>query len=75
MTCPGYGPDKPVTWDPPRLHNLDVDPSEKYNIAESHPEVLDEIRKILEEHKQNLVPGEDMLQYRLEKDQLQLTWE
>ena len=75
ITRSGYGPDKPVTWDPPRLHNLDVDPSEKYNIAESHPGVLDEIRKILEEHQLNLVPGEDVLQHRLEKDQLHLTWE
>jgi arylsulfatase A len=75
ITRPGYGEEEAVTWNPPRLHNLDVDPSEKYNVAESHPAILDEIQKIREEHQRNLKPGEDMLQYRLENDQLNLTWE
>ena len=73
-TRPGYGSEKAVTWDPPRLHNLEVDPSEKYNIAENHPEVLAEIQQLLEEHRKNLKPAEDQLADRLEEGQLSLTW-
>ncbi len=75
LTRSGYGEDKPVAWDPPRLHNLDADPSEKYNISGSHPEVLDEIRKVVDEHRFNLAPGKDQLEQRLKGAQLNLTWE
>lgn len=75
ITRSGYEGEEPVTWDPPRLHNLEEDPSEKYNIAAGHPEVLDEIRKAVEDHLADLVPGEDQLAGRLREDQLHLTWE
>ncbi len=47
--------------DPPLLFNLNHDPSEKYNIADEHPEVLEKIRLLVEEHEANLVRGEDQL--------------
>src|SRR5690606_13150509 len=30
----------------PRLYNLDVDPSERYNVAESHPKIVRELRTL-----------------------------
>jgi hypothetical protein len=39
-----------------------VDPSEKVDIAESHPEVLIDMRKILEEHRSTLTAVENQLE-------------
>jgi len=39
----------------PLLFNVDEDPSEKYNIADSHPEVLAEILDIAREHDAGVV--------------------
>ncbi len=52
--------------DPPLLFHLDHDPSEKYNIADKHPEVLEDIQKEVEKHRANLEPGEDQLVKRIE---------
>ncbi len=62
ITQSEYGPDKPVVQDPPLLYNLNVDPSEKYNVAKEHPEVIEEIKKILEAHKATLTPVENQLE-------------
>ena len=62
MTQPEYGNDPKIIQDPPLLFNLNVDPSEKYNIAQKHPEVIAEIRKILEAHTTAVVPVENQLE-------------
>jgi len=51
--------------DPPLLFNLMHDPSEKYNVADKHPEVLAEIAKIVEQHKATLTPVKDQLAERI----------
>lgn len=38
-------------YDPPLLYNLNTDPGERFNIADEHPEIIAEIRQLLEEHK------------------------
>jgi len=48
----------------PLLFNLSHDPSEQYNIAEDHPEVIEKINAFVEEHKSDLVVGEDQLAER-----------
>jgi len=48
--------------DPPLLYNVNIDPSEKFNIAEEHPEVIAEIRKVLEEHLAGIEPVENQLE-------------
>jgi arylsulfatase A-like enzyme len=59
--APGYAaPGVPMKFekhDPPLLFNVNRDPSEKINIAADHPEVVAEIKKILEQHRQSLVTG------------------
>ncbi|MFP4365942.1 MAG: sulfatase [Bacteroidales bacterium] len=48
--------------DTPMLFNVSVDPAEKFNVAEEHPEVIAEFRRILEEHTATLVPVENQLE-------------
>jgi arylsulfatase A len=47
---------KPTVLETPLLYNVNVDPSERFNIADQHPEVIAEIRKILEEHQAGIHP-------------------
>lgn len=62
ITQSEYGMGGPEIHEIPELYNLNVDPSEKYNIAERHPEVIAEIRKMLEAHLATLVPVENQLE-------------
>lgn len=61
ITQSAYVGDKPVWHDTPELYNLEEDPSEQYNLAKEHSEVLSEIRKAVKEHRKNLKRGEDQL--------------
>lgn len=67
ITQSGYGGDKPAEHDPPLLYHLGHDPSEKYDIAKDHPEVMTAIGKEIERHRAELVPGEDQLAERIQK--------
>lgn len=51
-----------IVHDIPLLFNLDVDPSEKYDISKEHPEVITEIKRILTEHNATVVPVENQLE-------------
>lgn len=62
FTQPEYGSDERRLQEPPLLYNLNVDLSEKYNIANEHPEVIVEIRKILEDHQNTVIPVENQLE-------------
>lgn len=62
ITQPGYGSSERIIHDPPLLYNLEVDPSEKFNIASEHPNIIAEINLILEEHLSTLVPVENQLE-------------
>jgi len=62
ITQPEYGSSKRTIHDPPLLYNLNVDPSEKHDIAEKHPEIITEIKKILAEHLSTLLPVENQLE-------------
>jgi len=65
VTRSGYGNDKPEPHDPPLLYNLDHDPSEQYDVAKFHPEVLADIQKEVERHRATLTPAEDQLAGRI----------
>lgn len=64
ITQGGYGPPEKTEHNPPLLYNVDEDPSEKFDIAESHPEIIEQIMEVVKEHNAKLVKGEDQLQYR-----------
>lgn len=67
VTQSGYRGDKPVKHDPPVLYHLEHDPSEKYDIAKDHPDVIADIMKEVAKHRATLKPGEDQLVKRIEK--------
>jgi len=50
--------------DPPLLYNLDLDPSEQYDIAADHPEIIQEIRDVVKMHQDNMVARDDQLAAR-----------
>ena len=62
MTQDGYGQPKPAEHDPPLLFNLEVDPSEKYNIADKHPDVLKTIGETVARHQEKMVFAESELE-------------
>ena len=65
ITESAYTSDNQYTeHDPVLLFNLDEDPSEKYNVAEHHPEIIDEIEAAVAEHRANLVAYPDQLAER-----------
>ena len=53
ITQAGYD-GKPTKHVPPMLFHLEHDPSEKYNIADKHPEIIAEINKAVEDHRKKL---------------------
>ncbi|MEQ9168624.1 MAG: sulfatase-like hydrolase/transferase, partial [Fulvivirga sp.] len=53
--------EKKEKLDVPLLFNLSVDPSEEWNIYEDNTEMVAKIDALIEKHRQDLVPGADML--------------
>ncbi|TWU09151.1 Arylsulfatase [Symmachiella macrocystis] len=56
ITQPAYGRGKRVTHDPPVLYHLDHDPSERFDVAQDHPDVIADIQQSIAEHKAALKP-------------------
>lgn len=46
---------------PPLLYNLSEDPSEKFNIADKHPDIIQKINDVVKKHQSKLVKGKDQL--------------
>jgi len=61
QTAPGYGtPGVPVAFEKhetPLLYNLANDPSERFDVAKDHPEIIADLQRELEKHRAALVPG------------------
>lgn len=68
ITQSGYSNEKPVKHDPPLLYHLGHDPSEKFDVAKDHPDVIADIQKEVAEHLRTLIPGEDQLAKRIKTD-------
>jgi len=45
----------------PLLFNLDIDPSEHFDIAAEHPEIVAELTALVAEHKKTMTPAVDQL--------------
>lgn len=50
-----------MVHDTPLLYNLNEDPSENFDIGAKHPEILADIDRMVQEHRSNLVKGQDQL--------------
>jgi len=64
VTSTGPAGPAEATPAPPQLYNLDQDPSEKYDVAEKHPGVLAELRKLADEHQKTVVPVKNQIATR-----------
>jgi len=56
---------KKTIHDQPLLYNVDVDPSEKYNIAAEYPDIINEINEMVELHRATVKPVKDQLAERI----------
>lgn len=56
-TKSAYGRDPAVAHDPPALYHLEHDPSEQYDVAKAHPEVIADLLREVERHKATVAPG------------------
>lgn len=61
-TQPAYGPGGLQEHDPPLLYNLDMDPSERWNIAEQEPDVVAKIVALAAQHRAGVEPVENQLE-------------
>lgn len=61
ITQSSYVGDSPLHHDPPALYHLDHDPSERFNMAADHPEVLAEIETMVSAHRDDLVMAPSQL--------------
>lgn len=56
VTKPSYKRVAPTLHDPPLLNNLNIDPSEKYDVSKKHPEVVKELVDLYQTHKATIKP-------------------
>ena len=54
---PASGQEKAQVHDPPLLFHLTIDPSERLNVADRHPDVIEQLLKDIEKHRQDVKPG------------------
>ncbi len=55
-----YGNDKKIVYEKPILYNIEEDPGELYNIAEKHQDIVMELTKVAQEHKNSFVIAESI---------------
>ncbi|HID24500.1 MAG TPA: arylsulfatase, partial [Planctomycetaceae bacterium] len=65
ITQPAYGRAKPTYHDPPVLYHLEHDPSEKYNVADKHPDVIAQLKRLAEMHRATVHAPPSQLEIRL----------
>jgi arylsulfatase A len=66
--CYGIGPKKEV-HENPELYNLEHDPSEKYNVAALHPDIVARLIATANEHRDGIEKMEDQLAGRAAKNE------
>lgn len=67
ITQAAYGGGGPKTHETPELYHLDHDPSEQFNIATQHPDVIADIRREVEKHQAELKAAPSQLEIPLKK--------
>lgn len=68
MTQASYGQRQPTIHETPVLYHVEQDPSEKYDVAEKYPEVVAELSKFAEEHKQTVEIVPSQLELRIAEE-------
>jgi arylsulfatase A len=54
---PASGQDQAQASDPPLLFHLTMDPGEHTNVAREHPDVIEQLLKDIDAHRQVVIPG------------------
>jgi arylsulfatase A-like enzyme len=67
ITQPAYGPGKLELHDPPELYDLRVDPSERFNVAASHPQAVEMLGRIAQEHRATVTRVEHQFDKMIER--------
>lgn len=65
ITKPAYGREPFQEHDPPVLYQLEHDPSEKYDVAKDHPEVIKALKAAAEKHRKTVKPVPSQLEIPL----------
>ena len=66
ITQGSYGIGGPrVEHNPPLLYHLEHDPSEKYNVAATNPEIVEQLKALSDVHKGGIQPVENQLRLRV----------
>lgn len=68
VTRSSYGGDGPVVHDPPLLYDLWQDPSERFDIAAQHPDILEKINSEVARHKETIKPVKNQLEEILQEN-------
>jgi len=63
-----YVGQKVIKHDPPLLFNVEADPSEKYDVAAGHAEVIKDLKQEISRHKATVKPVPSQLEIPLNKD-------
>ena len=58
---------EPALHAPSLLYNLEVDPSERFDISEGHVEVIASIEALFAQHRETLVPLPTQLEKQIKK--------
>ncbi|MCC5937090.1 MAG: sulfatase [Lunatimonas sp.] len=61
----GY-PERMEVLEQAKLYQVQHDPGEQYDLAAMHPEVLEEIAEMVEQHRSNMVPAPTNLETRID---------
>jgi arylsulfatase A len=62
VTKSAYGQDPAQRHETPLLFNLDQDPSEQFDVADKHADVVAAIHKSVDEHKATMKPAKNQLE-------------
>ena len=65
ITNPAYGREPFQEHDPPVLYHLEHDPSEKYDVAKDHPDVIKTLKTAAEQHRKTVKPVVSQLEIPL----------
>jgi arylsulfatase A len=62
ITQASYGGGSPVEHETPELYHLEHDPSERFDVAAGHPDVIEEIRRLADVQIRSVVPVVNQLE-------------
>lgn len=64
ITQGAYGGEKKQVHQTPLLYDLEVDPSEQWDIAKNHPDIIEKINNFTAAHKKTVKPVDNQLERR-----------